>query len=78
MLGGRGSASAGSSSGSGPADKVTFFQSGKEIAKAIPVNCGTLLLGECTHGTEEFYRLRAEISKYLIEARQFKVAILFN
>jgi protein-L-isoaspartate(D-aspartate) O-methyltransferase len=31
-----------------------------------------VLIGESTHGTSEFYRLRAEISKYLIEHHGFK------
>lgn len=30
-----------------------------------------VLLGECTHGTSEFYRLRARISRELIERRGF-------
>ena len=33
----------------------------------IPESATTVLLGECTHGTEEFYQLRADISKFLIE-----------
>ena len=35
----------------------------------------TVLLGECTHGTEEFYRMRSDITKYLIEARGFRVVL---
>ena len=44
--------------------------------KLIPSNTHTVLLGECTHGTEEFYRIRADISKYLIEVKGFKVIIV--
>jgi erythromycin esterase-like protein len=33
----------------------------------------TVLLGESTHGTEEFYRLRAEVTKRLVEERGFTV-----
>ena len=27
---------------------------------SIPETAATVLLGECTHGTEEFYQIRAE------------------
>ena len=52
---------------------VGAFRDGKDLAKEIPEGAETVLLGECTHGTEEFYRLRAEITKYLIEVRKFQV-----
>ena len=45
------------------------------IVDGIPVTTCTVLLGECTHGTEEFYRTRAEISKRLIEERGFNVVV---
>ncbi|MEZ5962388.1 MAG: protein-L-isoaspartate(D-aspartate) O-methyltransferase [Planctomycetota bacterium] len=32
-----------------------------------------VLLGECTHGTSEFYRMRARITRALIEQRDFRV-----
>jgi len=41
----------------------------------IPESASTVLLGECTHGTEEFYQLRADICKYLIEIRGFKIIV---
>ena len=31
------------------------------------------LLGECTHGTEEFYRIRSDITKKLIEKYNYKL-----
>jgi len=53
------------------------FRDVKQVVRAqIPESATTVLLGECTHGTEEFYRHRAEISKYLIEVRKFKVVIV--
>ena len=35
-----------------------------------------VLLGDSTHGTEEFYQLRAEISKYLIKNKGFNTLII--
>jgi len=52
---------------------VTVIKSPKEIAKAIPESARVVLLGECTHGTEEFYDYRAEITKYLIDTRGFSL-----
>ena len=34
------------------------------------------MIGEATHGTEEFYRIRAEITKKLIEEKQFGFVML--
>eukprot|EP00929_Paragymnodinium_shiwhaense_P007221 TRINITY_DN111153_c0_g1_i1.p1 TRINITY_DN111153_c0_g1~~TRINITY_DN111153_c0_g1_i1.p1 ORF type:complete len:1203 (-),score=287.37 TRINITY_DN111153_c0_g1_i1:90-3698(-) len=49
---------------------------GRVIANVeLPEDATTVLLGECTHGTEEFYRLRAEICKYLIEVRGFNIIL---
>jgi len=35
-----------------------------------------VLLGDATHGTQEFYRYRAEISRYLIEKHGFSAVII--
>lgn len=52
------------------------FVDGAELAKnEIPDTATTVLLGECTHGTEEFYHLRAEISKYLMQNRGFNIIL---
>ena len=51
------------------------FSDVKEIVKTIPDNVKVVLLGECTHGTEEFYQLRADITKYLIRHRRFSVVV---
>ena len=37
------------------------------IINKIPINNDILLLGESTHGTEEFYQERSDITKYLIQ-----------
>ena len=36
-----------------------------------------MLLGECTHGTEEFYRTRAAITRRLVAERGF-TAVVFE
>lgn len=52
------------------------FVDGSAIARdEIPDSATTVLLGECTHGTEEFYQIRAEISKYLIQTRGFNIIL---
>ena len=43
----------------------------RAIVDGIPSERRIVLLGESTHGTEEFYRTRAEITKRLIEERGF-------
>lgn len=55
---------------------IGAFRDGKDLAKEVPDWAETVLLGECTHGTEEFYRLRAELTKYLIETKKFQVVIV--
>lgn len=35
-----------------------------------------VLLGECTHGTEEFYKIRADLTKKLIEEKDFHGVIM--
>ncbi|CAE7235971.1 unnamed protein product, partial [Symbiodinium sp. KB8] len=42
---------------------------------SIPETATTVLLGECTHGTEEFYQIRAEITKYLMQTRGFNIIL---
>jgi len=56
-------------------DYLRDFRNGKQIAKQIPEEITTVLLGESTHGTEEYYRIRAEISKYLIEFQGYKIIL---
>jgi len=54
---------------------LRVFRHGKDVAKQIPDGVTTVLLGESTHGTEEYYRIRAEISKYLIEYKGYKLIL---
>ena len=35
-----------------------------------------LLLGECTHGTYEFYSVRSEITKYMISKKGYRIVLL--
>ena len=46
------------------------------VRQQITSRTRAVLLGESSHGTEEFYRLRAEVTKYLIEVRKFQVVIV--
>jgi erythromycin esterase-like protein len=55
---------------------VPYFESmplegAQRICNGIPLDRRCVLLGESTHGTEEFYRTRVEITKRLIEERGF-------
>eukprot|EP00915_Cephaloidophora_sp_WS-2016_P007794 GHVH01010786.1.p1 GENE.GHVH01010786.1~~GHVH01010786.1.p1 ORF type:complete len:989 (+),score=129.44 GHVH01010786.1:251-3217(+) len=53
------------------------FEDIRRLAKdEIPLDVTTVLLGECTHGTNEFYTMRAEITKVLVELRGFQVIIV--
>ena len=47
------------------------------MVDGIPEDRRIVLLGESTHGTEEFYRIRAAITKRLIEERGF-TAVVFE
>lgn len=48
-----------------------------EIVDGIPEDRRVVLLGESTHGTEEFYRTREAITKRLVEERGFS-AVMFE
>jgi len=39
-------------------------------------NCRVVLLGEATHGTSEFYRMRARITRELIEKKGFNIVAI--
>ena len=49
----------------------------KEVVDGIPEDRRVVLLGESTHGTEEFYRIREAVTKRLVEERGF-TAVLFE
>jgi erythromycin esterase-like protein/predicted phosphoribosyltransferase len=42
-----------------------------EVLERLVGDARVVLIGESTHGTEEFYRARAEITKWLIDAKGF-------
>ena len=46
------------------------------LLKHIPDTCDFVLIGEASHGTHEFYRKRAELTKLLIEQRHFNAVAL--
>jgi erythromycin esterase-like protein len=41
------------------------------LLEAIPAEATVVLIGEATHGTHEFYRIRADLTRALIERRGF-------
>lgn len=41
------------------------------VCNSIPATAKYVLIGEASHGTEEFYRARGEITKFLIKQRGF-------
>ena len=46
------------------------------LLKHIPDSCDFVLIGEASHGTHEFYRKRAELTKLLIQQREFNAVAL--
>lgn len=47
----------------------------RRIFDAIPEEADIVMIGEASHGTEEFYRLRAEVTKLLIQDRGFGAVV---
>ena len=47
------------------------LESIEQIVKDIPPNVRVVCIGEASHGTKEFYQLREEVTRYLIENRGF-------
>jgi len=45
------------------------------LVKEIPSSAQIVLIGEGTHGTEEFFRIRSELTKHLIESCGFHAVI---
>jgi len=57
---------------------ATFtMEQAQEVVDGIPEDRRVVLLGESTHGTEEFYRVREAVTKRLIEERGF-TAVMFE
>ena len=48
----------------------------EEIVDKIPDEVEFVLLGECTHGTKEFYEIRSEMTKLLVKKKNFKVVLV--
>ena len=48
----------------------------ENLVRNIPSKTEIVLLGECTHGTKEFYEIRLEITKYLIMHNEFRILFL--
>lgn len=48
----------------------------KNFISLVPADNDLLLLGECTHGTHEFYKIRSEITKHLIENNGYKFVLI--
>ena len=46
------------------------------LAQMVPGRAEVVLLGEATHGTEEFYQLRRLLTKHLILERGFRAILL--
>jgi len=57
-------------------DEIIFELNIDNIIKQIPEDNEILLLGECTHGTHEFYDIRSHITKYLIEHKGYNLVLL--
>ncbi len=53
-----------------PLDLETAAQ---RLLEAIDPNASLVLIGEATHGTHEFYRIRADLTRALIQRRGFEV-----
>ena len=47
----------------------------KSLLKKIPTSAQIVLIGEGTHGTEEFFRIRSELTKHLIQSFGFDAVI---
>jgi len=56
---------------------IKNFKKADSIINKIPKNTDILLLGESTHGTEEFYKIRSDITKQLVSYDNFNI-ILFE
>ena len=56
---------------------IKNFNQADSIIHYIPKNTDILLLGESTHGTEEFYKYRSDITKQLVSFDDFNI-ILFE
>lgn len=57
-------------------EHAVAFDAGSAVARlleAVEPGASLVLIGEATHGTQEFYRPRADLTRALIEQRGFSV-----
>ena len=59
------------------AEAFTTFElsEASRVCAGIPTDRRVVLLGESTHGTEEYYRIRAAVTKTLVEERGFRAVV---
>ena len=57
-------------------DSLNCFQNVEELVGTISDEIKIVLLGECTHGTEEFYQIRSDMTKLLIEKHNYKTILV--
>ena len=55
------------------ASPLALETAARDIVDAIDQAASVVLIGEATHGTQEFYRIRADVTRLLIERRGFRV-----
>ena len=58
-------------------DFIKQYNNVYSILNNIPKNTDVLLLGESTHGSEEFYQFRSDLTKQLIQEQNYNI-ILFE
>lgn len=51
-------------------------QEGEMLDQIIPGSAEVVLLGESTHGTLEFYQLRRQLTRHLVQNRNFRVILI--
>jgi erythromycin esterase-like protein len=56
-----------------PSDKLTFQHDALPLLLDLIGDSRLVLIGEATHGTDEFYAVRAELTKALIRSKQFNL-----
>ena len=52
---------------------VTLESAARRLVDAIDPSASVVLIGEATHGTKEFYRIRADVTRLLIQQRGFAI-----
>ena len=55
---------------------ITNLDSIEQLVDTIPDDVRFVLLGESTHGTHEFYKIRSDMTKLLIKKRNFKTILV--